>query len=223
MRVLIVEDEPDLAEILKKGLEENGYSVDTATDGEEGLYMARDFPADVVVLDVMLPKLDGFGVLAAMRAKGVNTPVIMLTARDTLADKIKGLDVGADDYLTKPFEFAELLARIRSAIRRRSEVKEAVIRIADLEIDTASHRVSRGGALVDLSAREYALLEFMAYNKGAVLSRTEITEHIYDESFEKDSNVVDVYINYLRKKIDAGADRKLIKTVRGSGYMLSVD
>lgn len=220
MRILIIEDEKDLAGIIKKGLEEEGYVVDTANDGEEGLYMAENFPADVIVLDIMLPVMDGLTMLTKMRKKGIDTPVILLTARDALLDKIKGLDTGADDYLTKPFVFGELLARIRSLIRRKSEVKQAVIRVGDLEINTASHAVKRGAKAITLSAREYMLLEYLAYKKDNVVSRTDIVEHIYHEDSEMDSNVVDVYINYLRNKIDKGFDKKLIHTVRGAGYML---
>ncbi len=220
MRILLVEDEKDLAMIVKQGLEEEGYVVEVAHDGEEGLYMAENYAADVVILDIMLPKLDGLSVLTSMRKKGINTPVLMLTARDALLDKIKGLDTGADDYLTKPFVFGELLARIRSLIRRKTTVKEAVIRIADLEIDTASHEVKRGGQSIQLSAKEYALLEYLAYKKNTVVSRSDITEHIYHEDSDMDSNVVDVYINYLRNKVDKGFDKKLIQTVRGAGYIL---
>jgi heavy metal response regulator len=220
MRILIVEDEKDLAAIIKQGLEEEGYVVDVAHDGEEGLYMAESYPIDVMVLDVMLPQMDGLTVLSNLRKKGVQTPVILLTARDALIDKIKGLDTGADDYLTKPFVFEELLARIRSLMRRKTTVKEAVIRIADLEIDTASHQVKRAGKAIALSAKEYSLLEFLAYRKGAVVSRTDIIEHIYNEDADMDSNVVDVYINYLRNKIDKEFSGKLIHTVRGAGYIL---
>lgn len=220
MRILLVEDEKDLAMIMKQGLEEEGYVVEVAYDGEEGLYMAENYAADVVILDIMLPILDGLSVLTSMRKKGINTPVIMLTARDALIDKIKGLDTGADDYLTKPFVFGELLARVRSLIRRKTTVKEAVIRIADLEIDTASHEVKRGGKPVRLSAKEYALLEYLAYKKNTVVSRSDIVEHIYHEDSDMDSNVVDVYINYLRNKVDKGFDKKLIQTVRGAGYIL---
>lgn len=220
MRILIVEDEKDLAAIIKQGLEEEGYIVDVAHDGEEGLYMAESYPIDVMVLDVMLPLMDGLTVLSNLRKKGVQTPVILLTARDALIDKIKGLDTGADDYLTKPFVFEELLARIRSMIRRKTTVKEAVIRIADLEIDTASHQVKRAGKSISLSAKEYSLLEFLAYRKGEVVSRTDIVEHIYNEDADMDSNVVDVYINYLRNKIDKEFSGKLIHTVRGAGYIL---
>ncbi|MCC6502524.1 MAG: response regulator transcription factor [Deltaproteobacteria bacterium] len=220
MRILIVEDEKDLAAIIRQGLEEEGYIVDVAHDGEEGLYMAESYPIDVMVLDVMLPLMDGLTVLSNLRKKGVQTPVILLTARDALIDKIKGLDTGADDYLTKPFVFEELLARIRSLIRRKTTVKEAVIRIADLEIDTASHQVKRAGKPIALSAKEYSLLEFLAYRKGEVVSRTDIIEHIYNEDADMDSNVVDVYINYLRNKIDKEFSGKLIHTVRGAGYIL---
>lgn len=223
MRILVIEDEKDLVAIIKKGLEEEGYVVDAALDGEEGLYMAENFPADVIILDIMLPVMDGLTMLARMRKKGINTPVILLTARDALIDKINGLDTGADDYLTKPFVFGELLARVRSLIRRKTEVKQAVIRVADLEINTASHEVKRGGKAVNLSAREYVLLEYLAYRKDNVVSRSDIVEHIYHEDTEMDSNVVDVYISYLRNKIDKGFGKKLIHTVRGSGYMLKED
>ncbi|MBI5563179.1 MAG: response regulator transcription factor [Deltaproteobacteria bacterium] len=220
MRILVVEDEKDLALIIKQGLEEEGYVVDVAHDGEEGLYMAENYPIDAVILDIMLPALDGLAVLSRMRKKGLMTPVILLTARDALLDKIKGLDTGADDYLTKPFVFQELLARVRSLLRRKGEVKQAVIQIAGLEINTASHEVKRNGKQISLSAREYALLEFLAYKKGNVVSRSDIVEHIYNEDSEMDSNVVDVYVNYLRNKIDKGFPAKLIHTVRGAGYML---
>ncbi len=220
MRILLVEDEKDLASIVKQGLEEEGYVVDVAHDGEEGLYMAENFPADALILDIMLPQMDGLTVLSNMRKKGITTPVILLTARDALLDKIKGLDTGADDYLTKPFVFEELLARVRSLLRRKGTVKEAVVRIADLEINTASHEVKRGGKTISLSAKEYALLEYLAYRKGNVVTRTDIVEHIYHEDTDMDSNVVDVYINYLRNKIDKDFKPKLIHTVRGAGYML---
>ena len=220
MRILVVEDEKDLANIIKQGLEEEGYVVDLAHDGEEGQYMAENFPVDAIVLDIMLPVADGLTVLRNLRKKGMKTPVILLTARDAILDKIKGLDTGADDYLTKPFEFGELLARLRSLLRRRGEGKEAVIRIADLEINTASHEVKRGGKSINLSAREYALLEYLAYKKETVVSRSDIMEHIYHEETDMDSNVIDVYINYLRNKIDRDFKKKLIHTVRGAGYVL---
>ncbi|MBE9528835.1 MAG: response regulator transcription factor [Proteobacteria bacterium] len=220
MRLLLVEDEKDLAGIVAQGLEEEGYIVDVAHDGEEGLYMAENFPIDAIILDIMLPVIDGLTVLSTLRRKSILTPVILLTARDALLDKIKGLDTGADDYLTKPFEFDELLARVRSLLRRKGEAKEAVLRIDSLEINTASHEVKREGTDIKLSAREYALLEYLAYNKDSVLSRSDIVEHIYHEETEMDSNVVDVYINYLRNKVDKGFKTQLIQTVRGAGYML---
>ncbi len=223
MRLLLVEDEKDLAAIVAQGLEEEGYIVDVAHDGEEGLYMAENFPIDAIILDIMLPVIDGLTVLSTLRRKSILTPVLLLTARDALLDKIKGLDTGADDYLTKPFEFDELLARVRSLLRRKGEAKEAVLRIDSLEINTASHEVKRDGTDIKLSAREYALLEYLAYNKDAVLSRSDIVEHIYHEETEMDSNVVDVYINYLRNKVDKGFKTQLIQTVRGAGYMLKSD
>jgi len=220
MRILLVEDERELAGIIKQGLEEHGYSVDMAHDGEEGLYMAKNYPVDVIVLDIMLPIMSGLDILKILRKNEINTPVIMLTAKDTLRDKIGGLDTGADDYLTKPFDFDELLARIRALLRRGGDIRESVIRIADMEIDTARHEVCRGGKHLSLSAKEYALLEYLAYNKGHVVSRSDITEHIYNEEFDLDSNVVDVYINFLRKKVDRDFKIKLIHTVRGAGYIL---
>ncbi len=220
MRILIVEDEKELNAIIKKGLEENGYVVDQAFDGEEGLYMAENYPVSAIVLDVMLPRMDGLTLLGKLRAGGINVPVIMLTAKDAFSDRIAGLDTGADDYLTKPFDFGELLARLRSLLRRSATVKEAVIKAADLEVDTASREVRRGGKLIVLSAREYALLECLSYNKDSVVSRSDIVDNIYGEEDERDSNVVDVYINYLRKKIDSEGKVKLIHTVRGAGYIL---
>ena len=220
MRILLVEDEKDLSAIVRQGLEEEGYTVESAYDGEEGLYMAENLPVDLIILDIMLPLIDGLSILKSIRKKGMTTPVLLLTARDAILDKITGLDTGADDYLTKPFVFGELLARVRSLIRRKATVKEAVIRIDDLEINTADHEVRRGGKVITLSAKEYALLEYLAYKKDSVVSRTDIVEHIYHEDDEMDSNVIDVYINYLRNKIDKEFKSKLIHTVRGSGYML---
>lgn len=220
MRILVVEDEKALANNLKKGLSEEGYSIDVAYDGEEGGFMAETEPYDLIILDIMLPKADGITVLRNLRKQKIKTPVLMLTARDTVSDKIKGLDTGADDYITKPFDFEELLARVRALLRRKGEVKTAIITIGDLEIDTAGHQVRRGGTDIPLSAREYALLEYLAYNKGKVVSRTNISEHIYEYDFDLDSNIIDVYINFLRNKIDKGFEKKLIHTVRGAGYIL---
>jgi len=220
MRILIVEDEKSLADIIKKGLEEEGYAVDVEYNGEEGLFMAEDEPSDLIILDIMLPIVDGMTILKTIRKAGVKTPVLMLTARDTLMDKVSGLDSGADDYLTKPFLFEELLARIRALLRRDSEVKTSVINIGDLIIDMAAHQAKRGGKEIVLSAREYALLEYMAMNRNKVLSRTSISEHIYDYNFDLDSNVIDVFINRIRNKIDKGFSIKLIHTLRGAGYIM---
>jgi heavy metal response regulator len=220
MRVLIVEDEKSLADVIKKGLEEEGYAVDVAYEGEDGLFMAENEPSDLIILDIMLPIVDGMTILRRIRKAGIKTPVLMLTARDTLMDKISGLDSGADDYLTKPFQFEELLARIRALLRRDSEVKTAVIEIGDLAIDMVTHQVKRAGKEIMLSSREYSLLEYMAVNRNRVVSRTSISEHIYDYAFDLDSNVIDVFINRIRNKMDKGYEAKLIHTVRGAGYIL---
>ena len=220
MRLLIVEDEKSLADILKKGLEEEGYVVDVAYDGEEGQFLAENEASDLIILDIMLPVINGIELLKNIRRQGIRTPVLMLTAKDTVRDKITGLDCGADDYLTKPFSFDELLARIRALVRRNSEAAASVIEIADLVIDMAAHQAKRGGNPVWLSAKEYALLEYLAIHKNQVLSRTVLTEHLYDQDFDLDSNVIDVFINRLRNKIDKGFDRKLIHTLRGAGYLL---
>ncbi|MFQ5901252.1 MAG: response regulator [Thermodesulfobacteriota bacterium] len=220
MRILFVEDEEALTHIIKKGLEEEGYSVDVCHDGEEGLYMAEEIPYDGIILDIMLPGIDGLSLLNTLRENGVTTPVLMLTARGALEDKIKGLDTGADDYLTKPFKFGELLARLRAILRRKIPEKRATLKVHDLEIDTGRREARRGGKIIPLTSKEYALLEYLAYNKDSVLSRTEITEHIYNDSFDLDSNIIDVFITTLRRKIDRDHPRKLIHTVRGAGYIL---
>ncbi len=220
MRILIVEDEKSLADILKKGLQEEGYAVDVAYNGEDGLHLAMNEPSDLMILDIMLPIVDGMTILKSIREAGIKTPVLMLTARDSIRDKISGLDSGADDYLTKPFSFEELLARVRALLRRNAGVKTSIIAIKDLTIDTATHKVKRRGKAIDLSAREYALLEYMAVNRNTVLSRTDLTEHLYDQDFDLDSNVIDVFISRLRGKIDREFSDKLIFTMRGAGYML---
>lgn len=220
MRILIVEDEKSLADIIKKGLEEEGYAVDVSYNGKEGLFMAENEPSDLIILDIMLPVIDGMTILKKIRKAGIKTPVVMLTAKDTIMDKVSGLDSGADDYLTKPFSFEELLARMRALLRRNTEVKTSVLMIENLTIDTATHEVKREGKDILLSAKEYALLEYMAINRNKVLSRTALTEHLYNHDFDLDSNVIDVFINRTRNKIDRGYDIKLIHTVRGSGYML---
>ncbi len=220
MRILIVEDEKSLADIIKKGIEEEGYAVDVAYNGEEGLFIAENEPSDLIILDIMLPVIDGITILKKIRKAGIKTPVLMLTAKDTIMDKVSGLDSGADDYLTKPFVFEELLARMRALIRRDSEVKASIITIGDLTIDIATHEVRRGRKNISLSAKEYALIEYMALNKNKVLSRTVLTEHLYDQDFDLESNVIDVFINRIRNKIDRDFNIKLIHTVRGAGYML---
>jgi len=220
MRILIVEDEKSLAEAIKKGLEEEDYAVDVAYNGEDGLFMAENEPSDLIILDIMLPIIDGMTILKKIRKAGVKTPVLMLTAKDAITDRVSGLDSGADDYLTKPFHFEELLARIRVLLRRDSEGKTSAIPIGDLLINMASHEVKRGGKEILLSAKEYTLLELLAINRNKVLSRTYISEHIYDYDFDLDSNVIDVFVNRIRNKIDRGSETKLIHTVRGAGYML---
>ena len=223
MRVLLVEDQIALLKALRQGLEEEGFAVDTAADGEEADIKARSTPYDVVVLDIMLPKMDGITLLRKWRSAGISTHVLMLTAKGTLSDKVHGLDVGADDYLTKPFELDELLARIRALIRRGHQTKNPLIRVFDLTLDTAARQVERAGQKIHLTPREYALLEFLAFHRGRVVTRTMIWEHLYDEYDENTSNVVDVYIRYLRNKIDKGYDPPLILTKWGEGYMLRGD
>lgn len=220
MRLLIVEDDRPLREALRQGLEEAGFAVDASADGEEGLWYARSNPYDAIVLDLMLPGVDGLSILSRLRHEGRAVPILILTAKDTVRDRVKGLDLGADDYLVKPFAFAELLARVRALVRRGYNTKDPVIRVEDLEIDTAGRKVRRGGQVIDLSAREYALLEFLAARAGQVVSRTDIREHIYDFHSDPESNVVDVYIGHLRKKIEQPGRPKLIHTRRGQGYLL---
>lgn len=219
MRILVVEDEAKVAGFIKKGLEEESYAVDVAADGELGAEMSTMNVYDAVILDLMLPKKNGIEVIKEMRSKKVNVPVLMLTARDTLDDKIIGLDAGADDYLTKPFAFEELLARLRSLLRRgRAEIN--MLKVADLALDPATRKVKRGDVELFLTAKEYSLLEYMMRNPGRPLSRTTLSEHVWDINFDRSTNVVDVYINFLRNKIDKGFGKKLIHTVRGVGYMI---
>ncbi|MFL5242049.1 MAG: response regulator transcription factor [Gemmataceae bacterium] len=220
MRVLLIEDHKPLVRVLRQGLEEEGFAVDTAMDGEEGDFKARSAQYDVIILDLMLPKKDGLTLLREWRSSGLSAHVLVLTAKGMLEDKVRGLDIGADDYLTKPFELEELLARLRALIRRTHQVKDPILRIRDLEIDTAARSVKRAGQTIHLTPREYALLQFLAYHRGKVVSRTMIWEHLYDEYDENTSNVVDVYIRYLRNKIDKGFDPPLIVTRWGEGYQL---
>jgi DNA-binding response OmpR family regulator len=220
MRVLLIEDHKPLVRALRQGLEEEGLAVDVAGDGEEGDFKARTAEYDVIILDLMLPKVDGLTLLQKWRRDGIKTHVLVLTARGSIDDKVKGLDLGADDYLTKPFELNELIARLRALIRRNHQVKDPVLRIHDLEIDTAARTIKRGGKTIHLTPREFALLEFLAFHRGKVVSRSMIWEHLYDEQDENTSNVVDVYIRYLRNKIDKGFEPSLILTRWGEGYLL---
>jgi len=220
MRVLLVEDHRPLLRALRQGLEEENFAVDTAADGEEADVKARNTSYDVIILDLMLPKVDGLTLLGRWRKDGIKTHVLVLTARSSIDDKVKGLDSGADDYLTKPFELEELLARLRALIRREHQTKDPVIRVHDLEIDTSSRTVRRAGQVIPLTPREYSLLEFLAFHRGKVATRSMIWEHLYDEQDESTSNVVDVYIRYLRNKIDKGFEPALILTRWGEGYML---
>ena len=220
MRILLIEDHKPLVRVLKQGLEEEGFAVDTAGDGEEADYKARTANYDAIILDLMLPKEDGLSLLQRWRRSGMHTHVLVLTARSSIEDKVRGLDLGADDYLTKPFQLEELLARLRALVRRGYQVKDPVLRIHDLEIDTASHTVRRGGQPIQLTPKEYNLLEFLAFHRGEVVSRSMIWEHLYNEEDENTSNVVDVYIRYLRNKIDKGFDPPLILTRWGEGYLL---
>jgi DNA-binding response OmpR family regulator len=221
MRILVVEDHPTLARSIAGGLRDEGYAVDLTFDGEEGLHLAQRNPYDAIVLDMMLPKRDGWSILQTLRESGSKTPVICLTAQDAVEDRVRGLNIGADDYLTKPFAFEELVARVRAMIRRGHDKPSSVLTVGDLEIDLARKCVRRNGKTIDLSAREFALLQYLAHRKDQVVSRTDIWEHIYDQYDEVSSNVVDVYIGYLRNKIDRDYPTKVIHTRRGQGYMLS--
>ena len=222
MRLLVIEDEQKVANFIKQGLEEEGYAVDHAADGASGLQMALEGLHDVIVLDVLLPKLDGLGVLQQLRQENVTTPVLLLTVRATIEDKVLGLDAGADDYLTKPFAFEEFVARVRALLRRRAETAPPVLQVADLALDPARRVVSRGDATIDLTPREFALLDYFMRNPGRVLTRTMIANRVWDYTFDAATNVIDVYVNYLRKKIDSGHGPKLLHTVRGVGYVLKV-
>ena len=220
MRILLVEDEAKIAAFLRKGLTENGFVVDHARLGDDGLHLARTGAYDLVILDVMLPNLDGWTILAALRQEGKQTPVLYLTARDAIHDRVKGLELGADDYLVKPFAFSELLARVRSVLRRGPARQSETIRVADLEIDVVRLRAFRAGQRLDLTPKEFALLSLLARRAGDVLSRTLIAEQVWDMNFDSDTNVVDVHIRHLRSKVDDPFERKLIHTVRGVGYVL---
>lgn len=222
MRILLVEDEHKISTYIKRGLEETGYAVDAVFTGQEALYWAEDSPYDVIILDIMLPELDGLSVCRELRKYGNRTPILMLTARDTVDDRVSGLDAGADDYLVKPFALKELLARLRALFRRTGESsKSSELCVANLSLDTATHRVKRDNDIIDLPAKEFAVLEYMMRLAGRVLTRTQIAEHVWNYDAYNQSNVVDVYIRNLRRKIDDAYEPKLLHTLRGVGYRLA--
>lgn len=223
MRLLVVEDERDLNKIISKKLLADGYSVDSCFDGEEATDCLSVAEYDGIILDIMMPKKDGLTLLKELRDKNDTTPVLLLTAKDAISDRVKGLDGGANDYLIKPFSFDELSARIRAMLRKNTNSASNIFSVADLTVDTASKRVTRAGKNIELSAKEYALLEYMIRNSGVVLSREKIENHIWNFDYDGGTNVIDVYISYLRRKIDTGFDKKLIHTVRGSGYVIRED
>lgn len=223
MRILVVEDEPGIANFVRQGLSEAGYAVDVAWNGEEGLSYAISAEYDVLILDIMLPKMDGLELISNLRERGMKTPCLMLTARDTVENRVEGLDAGADDYLVKPFAFTELLARVRALLRRPPLQMGTVLSIGDLEMDTSTREVKRGENLIELSPREYAVLEYLMRHPNQVLTRTQIGEHVWNFDFYNESNVVDVYIGYLRRKIDNENEETLIHTIRGVGYRISAD
>jgi heavy metal response regulator len=223
MRILLLEDDKKLAGYLKKGLSEEQYAIDVFHDGVDGVYYAKEFDYDLIILDIMLPGKDGMSVCREIREKGIDTPIIMLTAKNTVDDKVKGLDVGADDYLPKPFSFDELLARIRALLRRAQYSiirKDQTLKVADLELDPVSHNVTRAGIKITLTGKEYALLEYLMRNKGRVVTEANIIDHVWDMQLETFTNVVSVYIYYLRNKVDRGFKKKLIHTVRALGYIM---
>jgi heavy metal response regulator len=220
MRILVIEDEVKIAQFVKRGLKEEGYAVDIAGDGEEGHFMLSSNDYDVIILDLMLPKIDGLTLCRTLRKEGNQTPIIMLTAKDTVKDKVKGLDSGADDYLPKPFAFEELLARVRVVLRKKDSRVQTQLKVDDLVMDILTHKVTRSDREIDLTVKEYALLEYLMRNAGNIVTRTMISEHVWDINFDTFTNVIDVYINYLRNKVDSGFENKMIHTVRGKGYLL---
>jgi len=220
MRILVIEDEVKIAQFVKRGLKEEGYAVDVANDGEEGHFMLSSNEYDAIILDLMLPKIDGLTLCTTLRKEGNQTPIIMLTAKDTVKDKVKGLDCGADDYLPKPFAFEELLARVRVLLRKKDGRVQTQLKVDELVLDLLTHKVTRGNREIELTVKEYALLEYLMRNAGNIVTRTMISEHVWDINFDTFTNVIDVYINYLRNKIDSGTTDKMIHTVRGKGYLL---
>jgi heavy metal response regulator len=220
MRILIIEDEGKIAAFLKRGLKEEGYAVDVAADGEQGYFLASTQDCDLIILDLMLPGLDGLDLCRKLRAEGNEARILVLTARDKVRDKVQGLNAGADDYLTKPFAFEELLARVRALLRKRETGSPTKLQVADLAMDLLTHKVLRAGREIELTAREFALLEYLIRNVGTVVTRTMIAEHVWDVNFDTFTNVIDVYMSYLRNKIDRAFPDKLIRTVRGRGYVI---
>ena len=220
MKILVVEDEKKVASFLKKGLEQEYYSVDIASDGKEGLNYVFSNEYDLIILDIMLPFMDGISLLKEIRKEKIGTPILMLTAKDTVDDKVTGLDSGADDYLAKPFAFEELLARIRALMRRKEESKSLILSVDNLSLDTQTHKVTRGGQEIILTPKEYSILEYLLRNKNNVVSRMKLTDHVYEYHFDPDTNVIDVYINKLRNKIDKDFNHPLLHTIRGIGYMM---
>jgi len=223
MRILVIEDEKKVANFIKRGLQEEGYAVDLSSDGEDGYFQAEEIQYDLILLDLMIPKLDGLTLCRKLRQNGIQTPLIMLTAKDSIKDKVTGLDSGADDYLTKPFSFEELLARIRALMRKGKNQQPACLQVGDLMLDVVGHKAYRSGEEIILTVKEYALLEYFMRNAGTVITRTMIAEHVWDINFDTFTNVIDVYVNYLRNKIDKGRETRLIHTVRGRGYILKED
>ena len=221
MRILIAEDEKKIADFIRRGLKEEGYAADTANTGPDALRLAAENPYDLLLLDVMLPGLDGVEVCRRLRAEGLSAPIMMLTAKDRVEDKVKGLDSGANDYLTKPFAFEELLARVRALLRPRPAEAAALLKAGRIELDLPAHKARLAGKDLDLSAKEFSLLEYLVRNQGKTVTRTMIAEHVWDINFDTGTNVIDVYINYLRRKLDKGGAGGMITTVRGKGYMLS--
>ena len=220
MRILIIEDEKKVAGFIKKGLEEETYAIDVAHDGEEGLHLGSEGQYDLIILDIMLPKVNGLEVLSQLRNQGSDVPILLLTAKDAVDDRVTGLNKGADDYLTKPFAFSELLARVRVLLRRGKAEVKTILQVDDLTLDLVSHKVDRGGDEIELTGKEYSLLEYFMRNQDKVLTRTMIAEHVWDYNFDTFTNVIDVYINHLRKKIDKGRQNKLLHTLRGVGYIM---
>jgi len=222
MRVLVIEDEKQLLKMIGERLREEGYVTDLVRDGMEGLHFAESLDYDCIILDIMLPTIDGFSVLRKLRARKINTPVLILTAKDAIKDKVSGLNSGADDYITKPFSFAELIARVKAMLRRNSGKKETVLFIGDLTLDLITREVSRGNHLIELTSKEFAILEYFLRNKGKVLTKSQIANHVWNYEFEYKSNIVEVYVRYLRKKLEDNFENKLIHTVSGVGYVIKV-